>query len=211
MSCVFGYTIGNDVSERSWQKADRGLWRAKNADTFKADGAVDRDLGRSRQHGNHRQGEWQGKQPLPYQRHDLRHRAVHRRADEIFYIVAGRRDLDGPPMAPRPTSRPATWWRLRSPASARCAIDSSRRRRRPASNAPRCRGRERQVRPRLRRRPGASSRRKLRAISRPRRRPCRWRRPGHRCPRCSRPRRSACRPRPAEIRRGLRPAWDRAC
>jgi 2-keto-4-pentenoate hydratase/2-oxohepta-3-ene-1,7-dioic acid hydratase in catechol pathway len=35
MSCVFGYTIGNDVSERSWQKADRGLWRSKNADTFK--------------------------------------------------------------------------------------------------------------------------------------------------------------------------------
>jgi 2-keto-4-pentenoate hydratase/2-oxohepta-3-ene-1,7-dioic acid hydratase in catechol pathway len=32
---VFGYTIGNDVSERNWQKADRGLWRAKNADTFK--------------------------------------------------------------------------------------------------------------------------------------------------------------------------------
>src|SRR3979411_3316574 len=35
MSCVFGYTIGNDVSERSWQKADRGLGRAKNTDTFK--------------------------------------------------------------------------------------------------------------------------------------------------------------------------------
>ena len=35
MSCVFGYTIGNDVSERTWQKADRGLWRSKNADTFK--------------------------------------------------------------------------------------------------------------------------------------------------------------------------------
>ena len=35
MSCVFGYTIGNDVSERTWQKMDRGLWRAKNADTFK--------------------------------------------------------------------------------------------------------------------------------------------------------------------------------
>ena len=34
MSCVFGYTIGNDVSERSWQKADRGLWRAKNTDSF---------------------------------------------------------------------------------------------------------------------------------------------------------------------------------
>ena len=35
MTCVFGYTIGNDVSERTWQKADRSLWRAKNADTFK--------------------------------------------------------------------------------------------------------------------------------------------------------------------------------
>src|SRR5258705_2486297 len=34
MSCVFGYTIGNDVSERTWQKADRGLWRRKNADKF---------------------------------------------------------------------------------------------------------------------------------------------------------------------------------
>ena len=35
MSCVFGYTIGNDVSERTWQKADRTMWRAKNTDTFK--------------------------------------------------------------------------------------------------------------------------------------------------------------------------------
>jgi len=32
---VFGWTIGNDVSERNWQKDDRTLWRAKNADTFK--------------------------------------------------------------------------------------------------------------------------------------------------------------------------------
>ena len=35
LSCVFGYTIGNDVSEREWQRADRTMWRAKNADTFK--------------------------------------------------------------------------------------------------------------------------------------------------------------------------------
>lgn len=34
LSCVLGYTIGNDVSERSWQKSDRTLWRAKNTDTF---------------------------------------------------------------------------------------------------------------------------------------------------------------------------------
>jgi 2-keto-4-pentenoate hydratase/2-oxohepta-3-ene-1,7-dioic acid hydratase in catechol pathway len=32
---VLGYTIGNDVSERSWQRSDRTLWRAKNSDTFK--------------------------------------------------------------------------------------------------------------------------------------------------------------------------------
>ncbi|GIX46397.1 MAG: 2-keto-4-pentenoate hydratase [Candidatus Tectimicrobiota bacterium] len=32
---VLGYTIGNDVSERTWQRTDRTLWRAKNTDTFK--------------------------------------------------------------------------------------------------------------------------------------------------------------------------------
>ncbi|MEI7297445.1 fumarylacetoacetate hydrolase family protein [Paraburkholderia tropica] len=32
---VFGYTIGNDVSERNWQKSDRTMWRSKNTDTFK--------------------------------------------------------------------------------------------------------------------------------------------------------------------------------
>jgi 2-keto-4-pentenoate hydratase/2-oxohepta-3-ene-1,7-dioic acid hydratase in catechol pathway len=35
LSCVFGYTIGNDVSERTWQASDRTLWRSKNSDTFK--------------------------------------------------------------------------------------------------------------------------------------------------------------------------------
>ena len=35
LSCVLGYTLGNDVSERAWQKEDRTLWRAKNSDTFK--------------------------------------------------------------------------------------------------------------------------------------------------------------------------------
>ena len=35
LSAVFGYTIGNDVSERSWQKSDRTMWRSKNTDTFK--------------------------------------------------------------------------------------------------------------------------------------------------------------------------------
>jgi len=32
--CILGYTIGNDVSERSWQEGDRQWWRAKGCDTF---------------------------------------------------------------------------------------------------------------------------------------------------------------------------------
>jgi 2-keto-4-pentenoate hydratase/2-oxohepta-3-ene-1,7-dioic acid hydratase in catechol pathway len=35
LDCVLGYTVGNDMSERTWQKSDRTLWRAKNSDTFK--------------------------------------------------------------------------------------------------------------------------------------------------------------------------------
>ncbi|HUN69764.1 MAG TPA: fumarylacetoacetate hydrolase family protein [Burkholderiales bacterium] len=35
LDCVAGYTLGNDVSDRGWQKSDRTLWRAKNCDSFK--------------------------------------------------------------------------------------------------------------------------------------------------------------------------------
>jgi 2-keto-4-pentenoate hydratase/2-oxohepta-3-ene-1,7-dioic acid hydratase in catechol pathway len=35
LECVLGYSIGNDVSQREWQKTDRTLFRAKNCDTFK--------------------------------------------------------------------------------------------------------------------------------------------------------------------------------
>jgi 2-keto-4-pentenoate hydratase/2-oxohepta-3-ene-1,7-dioic acid hydratase in catechol pathway len=35
IDAVFGWTIGNDVSAREWQHADRTFYRAKNADTFK--------------------------------------------------------------------------------------------------------------------------------------------------------------------------------
>jgi 2-keto-4-pentenoate hydratase/2-oxohepta-3-ene-1,7-dioic acid hydratase in catechol pathway len=50
LDCVFGYSIGNDVSERLWQKSDRTFWRAKNSDTFKPMGPwieTDFDLGRA--------------------------------------------------------------------------------------------------------------------------------------------------------------------
>ncbi len=32
---VFGYTIGNDISQRVWQSNDRTMFRGKNCDTFK--------------------------------------------------------------------------------------------------------------------------------------------------------------------------------
>ena len=35
LDCVFGYTIGNDISQRVWQSGDRTMFRGKNCDTFK--------------------------------------------------------------------------------------------------------------------------------------------------------------------------------
>ncbi|WP_405009105.1 fumarylacetoacetate hydrolase family protein [Kitasatospora sp. NBC_01539] len=34
-AAVLGWTIGNDVSARTWQHRDRTFWRSKNSDTFK--------------------------------------------------------------------------------------------------------------------------------------------------------------------------------
>jgi 2-keto-4-pentenoate hydratase/2-oxohepta-3-ene-1,7-dioic acid hydratase in catechol pathway len=38
--CIFGFTCGNDVSERVWQKNDLQWWRAKGCDTFAPLGPV---------------------------------------------------------------------------------------------------------------------------------------------------------------------------
>ena len=32
---MFGYTIGNDISERTWQQAARPMFYGKNCDTWK--------------------------------------------------------------------------------------------------------------------------------------------------------------------------------
>jgi 2-keto-4-pentenoate hydratase/2-oxohepta-3-ene-1,7-dioic acid hydratase in catechol pathway len=34
-AAIFGWSIGNDVSARGWQRSDRTFWRCKNSDTFK--------------------------------------------------------------------------------------------------------------------------------------------------------------------------------
>jgi len=53
LSCVFGYTIGNDVSERAWQREDRTFWRSKNTDTFKPMGPwIETDVDLDAMHTN---------------------------------------------------------------------------------------------------------------------------------------------------------------
>ena len=45
MQHVLGYTCGNDVSARDWQRDDRNWWRAKSADTFSPAGPyIETDL-----------------------------------------------------------------------------------------------------------------------------------------------------------------------
>ena len=42
---IFGYTCGNDVSARAWQRGDLQWWRAKSADTFTSVGPwIETDL-----------------------------------------------------------------------------------------------------------------------------------------------------------------------
>jgi len=38
LNYIFGYSIGNDISQRDWQQADRTMFRGKNCDTFKPSG-----------------------------------------------------------------------------------------------------------------------------------------------------------------------------
>jgi len=63
LSCVLGYTIGNDMSERTWQAADRTFWRSKNTDTFKPMGPwLETDFDPDGLTGR---GLWTGQKPGP--------------------------------------------------------------------------------------------------------------------------------------------------
>jgi 2-keto-4-pentenoate hydratase/2-oxohepta-3-ene-1,7-dioic acid hydratase in catechol pathway len=49
MDYVFGYTCGNDVSARPWQRGDKQWWRAKSSDTFTPFGPwIETDLDESK-------------------------------------------------------------------------------------------------------------------------------------------------------------------
>jgi 2-keto-4-pentenoate hydratase/2-oxohepta-3-ene-1,7-dioic acid hydratase in catechol pathway len=91
---VFGWTIGNDVSERTWQANDRTLWRAKNCDTFKPMGpwiVTDADLDAMVTTIRSTAGD----RDVQDQQHDLRRADLHFRGQQILHHRAGRRDVDG--------------------------------------------------------------------------------------------------------------------
>ena len=85
---VFGYTIGNDVSERTWQRGDRTFWRGKNTDTFKPMGpwiVTDLDPERCVTSPAERQGDVQ----LTHQRRDLRRRHFISRMSQYLTLYPG--------------------------------------------------------------------------------------------------------------------------
>ena len=95
LSAVLGYTIGNDVSERTWQKADRTMWRSKNTDTFKPMGPwIETDVKLEDLVTKIRLN---GEQLIafPDQSHDLRRGRFSGQHDDMPDAVSGRRRLDG--------------------------------------------------------------------------------------------------------------------
>jgi len=115
---VFGYTIGNDVSERTCSRRP-GLWRAKNADTFKPMGPwieTDANLDKmettvaQRKVSNH------------FMTNEMVFGVQQFIAEMTKYFTLWPGDVIWmAPTAPRPTSKPAMWSRSRFRASARCA------------------------------------------------------------------------------------------
>ena len=121
LSCVLGWTIGNDMSERTWQRNDRTLWRAKNTDTFKPMGPwieTDFDLEAARTIVR-----VNGEETDNFQtNHMLYGVATFISRMSQYLTLAGRAMWCGwAPKARRATSNTATCARSRSPASASCA------------------------------------------------------------------------------------------
>ena len=95
LDCVFGYTIGNDVSERTWQRGDRTFWRGKNTDTFKPMGPwIVTDLDPDELRVTIRLN---GKEMFTYAVNDAIFgiRSVHQPDEPVPDALPRRRDLDG--------------------------------------------------------------------------------------------------------------------
>ena len=102
---ILGYTCGNDVSGREWQRGDGQWWRAKSSDTFSPVGPYisdELDPGnvtlRARVNGKEVQGR---EHYLP----DIRHTHDHRMDLPAHDPGAGGHDLHGHPRRARPPAR----------------------------------------------------------------------------------------------------------
>jgi hypothetical protein len=92
---VFGWTIGNDVSERTWQANDRTLWRAKNCDTFKPMGPwIVTDAG-SRRDGDHDPPQRPCTETFKTNNMIFDAPTYISRGQQVLHHRAGRRDVDG--------------------------------------------------------------------------------------------------------------------
>ena len=85
LDAVLGFTIGNDVSERTWQRSDRSMWRAKNTDTFKPMGPwieteLDLDAARTRVSVN-------GEQTIEFSTNDMLFSIAHYIARMSRYLT----------------------------------------------------------------------------------------------------------------------------
>ena len=114
---VFGWTIGNDVSAREWQRADRSFWRSKNSDTFKPMGPwIETDVDPMVQTTTVRvNGDVTSR--IRHRRHGLRPVGFHRRGVPLHHLPSRRRAVDGSRLD-LASSYPATPSISRSPASA---------------------------------------------------------------------------------------------
>ena len=92
---VFGWTIGNDVSERVWQRNDRTMWRAKNADTFKPMGPWIVTGLVPDQTADYRAGQRAGHRGLRHGQHDFRCADVHQRGQQVQHHPARRHNVAG--------------------------------------------------------------------------------------------------------------------
>ena len=90
---VLGYTCGNDVSARDWQRDDRNWWRAKSADTFSPRRALHRNRHRSRRRAGCLPDKRQRSARRKHQLLDLRRPHHHCLHVQVRHPGAGGHDL----------------------------------------------------------------------------------------------------------------------
>ena len=114
---MLGFTIGNDVSERAWQRSDRTLWRAKNTDTFKPMGPwIETDVDLEALETIVRVN---GRETIRFRTNDMLFsvRDLPQPHVALPHPVPGRRGVDGNRGEGAGPSAPGTGWTSKSRAS----------------------------------------------------------------------------------------------